>query len=702
LRELSNKKSYIELNNEVKVKKDGRYQFEKDKEAVRAYFIDHVNENMRFYHDEEEKYDYLLENDYYDKQVFNMYSFNQVKKIAKYVYGKEFRFPSFMSAFKFYNNYAMQNNDKSRFLERYEDRIVVNALYLGDGNFKEAMEHAQELIEQTVQPATPTFLNAGRARGGEKVSCFLLDTPDSTEGIEYVKESVAQLSRRGGGVGVSVSKIRASGESILDIEGAASGIIGVARMIEATVAYYNQLGQRKGSAVVNVTGHHPDSGKLLEAKKINADDAVRLKTLSIAILVTNKMIEKLKADEPFYQFYPNSVFKEYGQYMDEMDMDVWYDKLVENPNVKKKMVNTRDFFNDIAITQQQSGYPYIIFIDNANKQNPLRELGRIVMSNLCTEIHQHFKLSDVKGRHLQSDWGQDVSCNLASLNIVNVMDKKRIREAVRAGMNALNTVAKRTSIDCVPTIKNGNDRSRSVGLGVMNLNGFYAKNFIMYESREAKDFANTFFMMMNYYSIERSMEIAIEDKFVFEGFEKTDYANGRYFKKYKEHSFAPRTEKVQELFEGIYIPTQEDWEVLAEKVAKNGLANGYRLAIAPTGNISYVQSSTAGIEPVKEKIETRKYEDSTTQYPMPYMTSENEFFYKEAYDIDMMKYIDLVSVIQQHLDQGISATLFVDSHYTSEQLVRLYAYAHDKGMKALYYTRTKLLTDIDECEQCSV
>jgi ribonucleoside-diphosphate reductase alpha chain len=149
------------------------------------------------------------------------------------------------------------------------------------------------------------------------------------------------------------------------------------------------------------------------------------------------------------------------------------------------------------------------------------------------------------------------------------------------------------------------------------------------------------------------------------------------------------------------IPTRKMWAELAKKVAKFGLAHAYRLAIAPTGNISYVQSATAGIEPIKEHIETRKYEDSTTQYPMPYLTSENEFFYKTAYQIDMMKYIDLIAVIQQHIDQGISTTLFMDSQATSEDLVRHYAYASDKGLKALYYTRTKLLS-IDECFACAV
>lgn len=695
------KKSYIELNNETKILKNGRYQFEKDKEAVRAYFIDEVNTNYRFFTDLEEKMNYMFDNAYYDKDIFDRYSFKEIKKLSKLVYGKNFRFPSFMSAYKFYNNYALQSNDQQVILERYEDRIVANAVLLGGGNFDKAMVIAKMLIEQVVQPATPTFLNAGRLRSGELVSCFLIDTPDSTEGIEYVKEAVAQLSRIGGGVGINLSKIRASDEDIMGVEHASKGPMGVARMVESTVAFYDQLGQRKGSAVVNINIHHPDSGMLLEAKKINADDSVRLKTLSIALVVTSKFIEKLKEDKPFHQFYPHSVFKEYGMYLDDMNMDEWYDKLVDNPNVRKKIINPRDFANNIAITQQQSGYPYLIFIDNANNKNPNKALGRIIMSNLCTEIFQHMVLSNVKQRHLVSEWGKDISCNLVSLNITNTMEKGLLREGVRTAMDSVNEVSCITSLPQVPSVKNGNDASHAVGVGVMNLHGYLAKNFIMYDSREAKDFANTYFMAVNFYSIERSMEIAMETGFIYEGFDKSTYASGEYFNKYIDNSFLPRTDKVKELFKGIYIPTQDDWIQLAKMVKLHGLANAYRLAIAPTGNISYIQSATASVSPIMEQIETRKYGDSTTQYPMPYMTNENQFFYKTAYQTDMFKYLDLIAVIAQHIDQGISTTLFVDSTYTSEQLVSLYAYAHDKGLKSLYYTRTKLLS-IDECLACGI
>jgi len=140
---------------------------------------------------------------------------------------------------------------------------------------------------------------------------------------------------------------------------------------------------------------------------------------------------------------------------------------------------------------------------------------------------------------------------------------------------------------------------------------------------------------------------------------------------------------------------------LASKVSKEGLANSYLMAIAPTGSISYIQSATPSVHPITEAIETRTYGDSTTHYPMPFMTNENIFYYTPAYDISMFKYLDMIATIQEHVDQGISTTLFVDSNKTSAELAQYYIYAQKLGLKTLYYTRTKLLS-IEECESCSV
>jgi len=185
--------NWTRLNNEVKVIKDGRYQLEKDKEAVKDYMVNYVNQNTVFFHDLEEKIDYLIKNEYYDSDTFDKYTFKQVKNVFKLAYARKFRFPSFMSAFKFYNNYALKTDDGSKFLERYEDRVSVNALFLADGDFEKAKNMVQVLINQEYQPATPTFLNAARKRSGDLVSCFLLTCPDTTEGIMYIVESSAPI-----------------------------------------------------------------------------------------------------------------------------------------------------------------------------------------------------------------------------------------------------------------------------------------------------------------------------------------------------------------------------------------------------------------------------------------------------------------------------------------------------------------------------
>lgn len=692
---------WIELNNEVKIMKEGKYQFEKDKDAVHSYFVDYVNKNTMFFHDYEEKLKYLFENNYYDKSLFDKYKLDDVIELYDYAFSKRFRFPSFMSAYKFFNNYAMTTDDGKVFLERYEDRVVVNALFHADGDIIKAKQNTNIMMEGGYQPATPSFLNAGRARSGEKVSCFLLSTPDSTEGIEYVDTSSAQLSRRGGGVGINLSKVRSAGESIKGVEGVSGGIIGICKKLEDTFSYYNQMGQRSGSGVVYLNIHHSDIEQFLETKKINADESIRLKTLSIGVIAESKFFELAEEGKPYFVFYPHSVFKEYGKHMDDMDMNEWYDTLVENPNVRKRQLDPRKMLTKIAQIQQESGYPYWMFKTNANKNHALKDIGDIEMSNLCNEVYQLTLPSDIQGYAGTDTFGSDISCVLGSLNIAPIMDKKILRESVRVGVDSLNTVAKTTSIDSVPSVKNGNDNFRSIGLGVMNLHGFLAKSRIMFESEEAKDFANVFFAAMNYYSLERSMEIAKEEGFVFKYFEKSEYAKGTYFEKYITNDYLPTLDKVKVLFEGMDLPTREDWVKLKEQVAIHGIAHAYRHCIAPTGSISYVQSATASIAPITEQIETRMYGDSTTHYPMPYMDNSNFFYYKTAYNTDMFKFIDLVAVIQEHIDQGISTILYVSSDKTTRDLSRYYIYAEKSGLKGLYYTRTNL-SSIDECLSCSV
>jgi len=693
-------KNWILLNNEIMIKHDDEFSLHKDKEAVQAYFLENVNKNTVFFYNLKEKIDYLVEKNYYI-DFYQWFTFEQMEEVFNFVYAKKFRFQSFMAAFKFFQSYALRDDTGEKYLERYEDRVVAVSLFLARSEgVQKAIEYAEIMINQEYQPATPTFLNAGKKRSGELVSCFLDEIGDNLNGIGYAVDSAMKLSSIGGGVSFNISKIRARGEAIKGVDGRAGGVLPIMKIMEDTFSYANQLGQRPGAGAVYLNIFHADIEEFLDCKKINVDEKVRIKSLSIGIIIPDKFMELAEKDEPCYLIYPHTVMQEYGKYFDEVDMDLMYDELISNPNVKKKKINARHMLVKIAQTQKESGYPYIFFKENTNRAHALNGIGKVKFSNLCTEIMQVSEVSDINIYGQEDTIRYGISCNLGSLNIATVMDNKRIKEAVKTAMRALTMVSDVTDIQMVPSIAKANRELHSVGLGAMNLHGYLAKSFVMYESNEALDFANTFFMMMNYYSLEASMEIAKERKTTFVGFEKSDYADGKYFDKYTERDYLPKADKVKEMFEGIYIPTQADWENLKARVAEHGIYHAYRLAIAPNQSTSYIMNATASVMPIVDIIEVREYGDSTTYYPMPYLTNDNYFYFKSAYDMDQMKVLKLVSVIQRHIDQGVSTILHTNSKDSTRDLAKYYIYAHKLGLKSLYYTRTRKST-IEECISCS-
>lgn len=499
---------WIQLNNEIMIQKDGKFQFDKDKEAVHSYFVDYINQNTVYFHDLKEKLDYLIENQYYEEEFLSLYSFEDIKEVFKTAYAKKFRFPSFMSAFKFYNDYALKTNDKKRILERYEDRISIVALFFANGDTEKAKEYVHLMINQEYQPSTPTFLNAGRKRRGELVSCFLLEVNDSLNDISRAIDISMQLSKLGGGVSLNLSKLRAKGEAIKDVENATKGVVGVMKLLDNAFRYADQMGQRQGSGAAYLNIFHRDINDFLDTKKISADEDVRVKTLSIGVVIPDKFVELAREDKAAYVFYPHTIYKEYGQHMDEMDMNEMYDKFVDNPRVKKEKINPRKLLEKLAMLRSESGYPYIMFQDNVNKVHANNHISKVKFSNLCSEVLQASQVSSYTDYDEEDEIGLDISCNLGSLNILNVMEHKSIEKTVKLATDSLTHVSETTDIRNAPAVRRANKAMKSIGLGAMNLHGYLAQNGIAYESPEARDFANTFFMMVNFYSIQRSAEIA--------------------------------------------------------------------------------------------------------------------------------------------------------------------------------------------------
>ncbi len=696
-------KTYLKLNNDVlnRYRTTGQLELEKDREATRRYFLEYVNVRLRYFIDIEEKIRYLVDEGYYEKEFIDMYDMEFIKQLYKKAYDYNFRFPSFMSASKFYDSYAMKSRDGEEILEKYEDRIVIIALYLAQGDTALA-ERSVEAMMEAYQPATPTALNSGKKARGELVSCFKLSMDDSMNSISENIGYCLELSRLGGGVGVNLTDLRPLGDPIKEILNRASGVIPVAKLLENSFSYSNQLGQRNGSGVVYLNIFHADIENFISSKKPNADDKIRLATLSTGIIIPSIFFELMKRDKDIVLFSPYDIFKEYGKRMSEISISEMYYELLDNPNIRKiKRLNARKLYTEVKKAQFESGYPFEIFDDNVNEVHPLKNIGRVKMSNLCTEILQVQETSIITDQDQPNEYGLDVSCNLGSIDIHTATKVNDFGMLVDTAMHLLTNVSLMTNIKNVPSVVKANKLMHSVGLGCMNLHGHLVTEGIMYGSKESIDFMDCFMEAMNYYSLKSSMEMAKKCGETFYQFEESDYASGIYFDQYVNKTEEEISTTVLKALGNVPIITTKMWETLKQDVMQYGLFHSYRLAIAPTGSISYIRSCTASIAPITERVEVRDYADSRTIYPMPHLTNENSHLYVEAYDVNPYDLIDLYAASQKHVDQGISMTLYVTDNWTTEQLAKVYIYAWTKGIKSVYYVRQRLQS-LEECVACQI
>lgn len=684
---------------------DGRIQFEADRAAARQYFLEHVNNNTVFFHDLDEKLEYLVKHEYYERETLDQYTMNFIRDLYRTAYGKKFRFETFLGAFKFYTSYTLKTFDGKRYLERYEDRVCMVALHLARGDEEMAISLVHEIIEGRFQPATPTFLNAGKAQRGELVSCFLLRIEDNMESISRGINSSLQLSKRGGGVALSLTNVREHGAPIKQIENQSSGVIPVMKLLEDSFSYANQLGARQGAGAVYLNAHHPDILRFLDTKRENADEKIRIKTLSLGVVVPDITFDLARKNEDMYLFSPYDIEKVYGVPFSDIYVSEKYYEMVDDARIKKTKINAREFFQTLAEIQFESGYPYIMFEDTVNRENPIK--GKISMSNLCSEILQVSTPSIYNEDLSYETVGKDISCNLGSMNIAKAMDGKDLGASIETAIRALSAVSDMSYINSVPSIAQGNARTHAIGLGQMNLHGYLARERVHYGSEEGIDFTNIYFYTVVYHALRASNKIAIEKQQTFDGFEDSKYATGEYFDKYTDQAWVPATERVSELFAGIHIPTQDDWRELKASIMEHGIYNQNLQAVPPTGSISYINNSTSSIHPVAAKIEIRKEgKIGRVYYPAPYLTNDNLEYYQDAYEIGYEKVIDTYAAATQHVDQGLSLTLFFKDTATTRDINKAQIYAWRKGIKTLYYIRLRQMalegTEVEGCVSCAL
>jgi ribonucleoside-diphosphate reductase alpha chain len=408
-----------------------------------------------------------------------------------------------------------------------------------------------------------------------------------------------------------------------------------------------------------------------------------------------------------YLFSPYDVEREYGVPFADISVTEKYREMVDNPKIKKTKIKAREFFQTLAEIQFESGYPYIMFEDTVNAANPIK--GRVNMSNLCSEILQVNTPTTYNEDLSYKEIGKDISCNLGSMNIALSMDSPDFGLTVETAIRGLSSVSDQSHIASVRSIEDGNDRSHAIGLGQMNLHGYLARERIFYGSEEGIDFTNIYFYTVLFHALRASNRISIERGVAFEGFADSTYASGKFFDKYTDAAWVPATEKVRGLFEtsGVHIPTQADWDQLKASVMEFGIYNQNLQAVPPTGSISYINNSTASIHPIASKIEIRKEGKlGRVYFPAPFMTNDNLEYYQDAYEIGYEKVVDTYAAATQHVDQGLSLTLFFKDTATTRDINRAQIYAWKKGIKTIYYIRLRQMalegTEIEGCVSCAL
>ena len=687
--------------------REGRIQFDKDREAVDAFFAAHVRPNSVTFASQDERLDYLVNEGYYDARVLTRYARAFVVKLFERAHASGFRFQTFLGAWKFYTSYTLKTFDGKRYLESFEDRVVMVALTLAQGDEALAQQLTDEILSGRFQPATPTFLNCGKAQRGELVSCFLLRIEDNMESIGRAVNSALQLSKRGGGVAFLLSNLREAGAPIKRIENQSSGVIPVMKMLEDAFSYANQLGARQGAGAVYLHAHHPDILRFLDTKRENADEKIRIKTLSLGVVIPDITFKLAKENADMALFSPYDVERIYGKAFGDVAISELYDELLADDRIRKKTINARDFFQTLAEIQFESGYPYIMYEDTVNRANPIA--GRINMSNLCSEILQVNSASRYDENLDYAEIGKDISCNLGSLNIAHTMDSPDFGRTIETAIRGLTAVSDMSHIRSVPSIEAGNAASHAIGLGQMNLHGYLAREGIAYGSPEGLDFTNLYFYTITWHALHTSMMLARERNQRFSGFEQSRYASGEYFSQYLEGDWQPKTARVRELFAraGIVLPTRAMWQQLRDDVMRYGIYNQNLQAVPPTGSISYINHATSSIHPIVSKIEIRKEgKTGRVYYPAPFMTNENLALYQDAYEIGPEKIIDTYAEATKHVDQGLSLTLFFPDTATTRDINKAQIYAWKKGIKTLYYIRLRQLalegTEIEGCVSCAL
>ena len=676
---------------------------------------------------------HLTERGLYGDYILASYSASELDEAAAFMVPERDELFTYSGLDLLIHRYVIHAHDHTP-LESPQEMFLGIALHLAMNE-----DHPQRLMwvkrfydmlsRLEVTMATPTLSNA-RKPDHQLSSCFIDTVPDSLVGIYRSIDNFAQVSKYGGGMGMYLGKVRATGGSIRGFEGVAGGVIRWIRVINDTAVAVDQLGMRQGAVAVYLDAWHRDLPEFLNLRTNNGDDRMKAHDVFPAVCYPDlfwRMAEE-SLDQDWHLMCPHDILQVKGYALEDSYGEEWerrYHDCVADPRIPKRRILIKDLVRLILKSAVETGTPFAFMRDTVNRANPNKHEGVIYCSNLCTEIAQNTSAIEEVTREVVTEDGDTVVvtttrpgdfvvCNLASLSLgrLPVEDDETMGRVIETAVRALDNVID-LNFYALPYARITNRRYRSIGLGVSGYHHMLARRGISWESEEHLAFSDEVFERINYHAIRASERLA-EERGAYDRIGGSDWQTGAYFAKrgYCEpgaalSACAPQVGAPQggaAAADAIAVREgamgSERWGELAARVATHGVRNAYLLAIAPTSSTSILSGTTPGIDPIMRKFFLEEKKGAMLPRVAPDLSPRTYWYYKPAHYIDQTWSVRAAGVRQRHIDQAQSMNLYITNDYTLRQVLNLYLEAWRAGVKTIYYVRSKSL-EVEECESCS-
>lgn len=622
----------------------------------------------------------------YNKDIFDLYSEDELKVASTFIkpeYDLEFDYAGM--------NLLAQRyllNDRGKVFELPQEAFLTIALWLASSEKSNRLEFAKKVYEaiasRKISLATPILINLRRTQGNLS-SCFISAMDDSLESILYNVETVGKISKNGGGVGVNISRVRATGATISNNPGASGGVIPWIKIINDTAVAVNQLGKRAGAVTVALDVWHLDIESFLELQTENGDQRKKAYDIFPQVVIPDLFMKRVNFDMQWTLFDPYEIRAKFGIELAELwgeKFEEFYLKIEKDENIElKKVIRAKDLMKSIMKSTIETGMPYMFFKDTANRTNPNQHDGLIGSGNLCQESFSNFKPSKVSKQEVSKETGQIIqkieggythTCNLTSINLGIVLDKEELKEICKLVVRVLDNTIDLTTTPIGESYFH-NNRYRTIGVGALGLADYLAYYELMYN--KAANEVDKLFEFITYNCIKESVKLA-KERGKYSQFEGSEWSKGIILGKDKKWF-----EKNSDM--------SEEWSNLIDEMRENGIRNSQIMAIAPNTSTALLQGCTPSILPVYNKFFIDK--NSKGAVPIcPIYIKDKFWYYAENKNLNQKEVVEVVSRIQKWIDQGISFEMVFNLNHgiTAKDMYETYFEAWAKGCKTIYYIRT--------------